>query len=179
MPLDRAAPMRRGTVALMLVAAAAANGQVPADEVRNWFDDPFLRLTAEVADCPTPAGPFVTRQENLASSHHRAEKGTTAWLAGEADRPKAFAYDQDIAQALAAAFRDKNRFPGSSLWATVQGRVVFVEGCMRSEAEVPEVEALVRSLPHVQQAVAIVRTQPGAPVPYRVMPPQRTGPGGK
>ena len=154
-------------VALAVGAIAPAPAQ---EEVRNWFDDPYLRLTAEVPDCPTPAGPFVTRQESLAQSHSRLEKGTTAWLAGEAERPKAFAYDKDIAAALAAAFAEQQRFRVSSLWATVQGRVVYIEGCVSAESEVPALEALARSLPNVQQAVAIVRTRPDAPVPYKVMP---------
>jgi hypothetical protein len=149
------------------------NGCVPtwAQEVlRNWFNDPFVRLTADDASCPTPAGPYVNEKERLAQSHRRAEKGTTAWLAGEADRPKAYAYDADIATALTEQFRGK-RFPGSSVWATVQGRVVYLEGCVAKEAEVSELDQVARGVQFVQQVVVIVRSNSRPQVPYRVMPP--------
>ncbi len=64
------------------------------------------------------------------------------------------------------------RFAGSSLWATVQGRVVYVEGCVTAESQVRDLEAWARSIPNVQQAIAIVRSNPAARVPYRVMPTQ-------
>jgi hypothetical protein len=155
---------------LLLLLLATSNACRADDLLQNWFNDPFLRLTAQDPDCPVPAGPFVAEKERLAQSHRRAEKGTTAWLAGEAERPKAYAYDLDIAAALKEAFRDGARFSGSSLWATVQGRVVYVEGCLSTEAEVRDLEAAVRAIAFVNQAVAIVRTDRRAPVPYRVMP---------
>ncbi len=151
----------------LLTAAAVAR----AEELHNWFDDPFMQLTAQASACPTPAGPFVNQQDRLLQSHRRAEKGTTAWLAGEAERPKAYAYDAEIASSVLAAFKeDSARFAGSSLWATVQGRVVYIEGCVANESEATALEDLIRSLPNVQQAIVIVRTGAASRVPYRVMP---------
>lgn len=163
--------MRAACVASALGGLLACASAGAADELRNWFDDPFLQLVAEDPRCPPPAGPFVTEQERRLQSHRRAEKGTTAWLAGEADRPRAYAYDADIAAALAQAFHSDARFAGSALWATVQGRVVFIEGCLSGRTGAAQLEAKVRALPHVQQAIAIVRTDARAKPPYRVMPP--------
>jgi hypothetical protein len=182
----RARPPRTARAALAALLALAALAALPwpstavadaGETLGNWFGDPFVQLTGPAADCPTPAGPFVTEKERLLQSHHRAEKGTTAWLAGEAARPGAYAYDRDIAQALVAAFRAPGRFAGSALWATVQGRVVFIEGCVRRPSEAADIEALAGTLPFVQRAVAIVRAGPAAAVPYRVLPgPVRASP---
>lgn len=168
-------------IGLSVVLAGAACPAAPAagdgGELRNWFDDPFFQLIDQAGNCPQPAGPYVTRQEHLAQSHHRAEKGTTAWLSGESDRPQAYAYDEDIAAALKQAFgageAGRRVLPArSSLWATVQGRVVYIEGCASREADTQAIEAMVRAVPHVQQAIAILRVDPLMPPPYRVMPMQ-------
>jgi len=156
------------SVAILLLLASPH--ALAGEELRNWFNDPFVQLVAHDPTCPVPAGPFVTERERLAQSHRRAEKGTSAWLAGKAERSKAYAYDPDIAAALKAAVQTNVRFKAGALWATVQGRVVYLEGCLASESEVRELEATVRALPYVQQAIALVRTDPKTEVPYRVMP---------
>ena len=159
--------------------AMQAGAARAAEELRNWFDDPFFAITSAIRDCPLPAGPFITDAERRVQAHHRAERGTTCWLAKACDRPNAYAYDRDIAAAIAAAVRERRPFPDTSLWVTVQGRVVYVEGCARSPATVAEVEAFVRTLPNVQQAIANLRIDPTAPAPYKLRhaaarPPART-----
>jgi BON domain len=157
------------TRALLLALGTAMWMPVEAgEEWQNWFNDPFFRVSADIADCPLPAGPFTTESDKRIQAHHRAEKGTTCWLAKECDRPNAYAYDQDIATALQAAVRERNPFAGTSLWVTVQGRVVYIEGCAQRESQTAEIEAFARALPHVQQAIAIVRTEPSSRAPYRV-----------
>jgi hypothetical protein len=161
----------RSACRLALLAAVLAAPPLRADDLRNWFDDPFVALSQALPGCPLPAGPFVNARERLAQTHRRAEKGTTCWLAGECERPNAFAYDRDIAAALSALARAQPQaFAGTTLWATVQGRVVYIEGCASDAQAPPRIEALVRSLPHVQQALAIVRTDAKAAPPYRVRP---------
>lgn len=156
----------------LLAAACAASPQArAADTLHNWFDDPFVPLSRALPGCPLPAGPFVSERERQAQAHRRAEKGTTCWLAGECERHNAFAYDRDIAAALQSLARAQPQaFAGTTLWATVQGRVVYLEGCAVDARAPHRIEALVRALPHVQQALAIVRTDPRAPPPYRVRP---------
>ena len=150
-------------------AASVVLTQAQAGEVlRNWFDDPFFQITAAVPDCPLPAGPFLTESDMHAQSHHRAEKGTSCWLEGTCDRPSAYAYDRDIASAFHAALEAGKTFANSSIWVTVQGRTVYVEGCTTDGSVVAEVEAFARSLPYVQQVVPIIRVGPKAVAPYRV-----------
>ena len=135
---------------------------------RNAFGDPFFQISSAIADCPLPAGPFVTEAERRVQAHHRAERGTTCWLSGECDRPNDYAYDADIAAAFLAAMAGGQPFPDTTLWVTVQGRMVVVEGCAASESVVPQIEAFAARLPHVRRAIAIVRTDPAAPPPYKL-----------
>ncbi len=156
---------------LVLLAAAlvvGASGAL-AQALRNAFDDPFFPLSAGVPECPEPAGPRMTDTERLAQSHRRAEKGTTCWLAGEAgcERASAYAYDREIAEAIRREFGADGRFADTTLWVTVQGRVVYVEGCVAREAQAGELEQRIRALPHVQQALAIVMLDPHGVPPYR------------
>jgi hypothetical protein len=138
-----------------------------AEEPRNWFDDPFFQISSAVADCPEPAGPRVSAAERQEQSHRRAEKGTTCWLAKACDRPNAYAYDRDIARGIEEAVRRRAELAHTSLWVTVQGRVVYIEGCVARQSQGAEIEALVRQVPHVQQAIAIVTAHAGAKPPYR------------
>ncbi len=158
---------RAAAVILLAVSASSCQAQASA-ETRNWFGDPFFQITSSVPGCPQPAGPFVTESERRVQAHRRAEKGTTCWLAGECERPNAYAYDQDIASTIRSALQAREPFPNTTLWVTVQGRVVYIEGCATGEAVVAEVEAFARNVTHVQQAMAIVRTDPSARPPYRV-----------
>jgi len=162
---------------LALVLATSANA---AEEVRNWFDDPFFQITAALPDCPLPAGPFTNESDRRVQAHRRAEKGTTCWVAKECDRPNAYVYDRDIAEAIRGALRERHPFATTTLWVTVQGRVVYIEGCAATESVAAELESFVRAVPHVQQAIAIIRTDPAARPPYRVRQgPAISGDGGR
>ena len=164
-------PMRMARIrhgAFALAAAALPCHAQPAEETRNWFGDPFFQISSAIADCPLPAGPFITQAERTVQAHHRAEKGTTCWLAGQCDRPNAHAYDVDIAAAFKAAWPGDADVPASTLWVTVQGRVIYIEGCAANASAAPRLEAFARRLPYVQQAIAIVRGGPGSRVPYKL-----------
>jgi hypothetical protein len=156
----------RNLVALLALAAACPAWA--AEELRNWFDDPFFQISAALPDCPLPAGPFITESDRHIQAHHRAERGTTCWLAKQCDRPNSYAYDADIAAAFQAAARERNPFAQTTLWVTVQGRVVYIEGCVARESQAVELEAFARALPYVQQAIAVVRTEPSARAPYKL-----------
>jgi len=160
----------RTASALVLAVGLAAVAR-SAEDLRNWFDDPFFQISSSLADCPLPAGPFVSETDKRVQAHRRAEKGTTCWLAGKCDRPNAYAYDRDIAEAFGKAVAGSDRLAGTSLWVTVQGRVLYIEGCALQNSSVAAVEALARSLPHVEQAIAIVRTDPTARPPYKLRSP--------
>jgi hypothetical protein len=159
-------------VALVAGLLPLAGLSAAAGELRNWFDDPFFQITGAFPNCPEPAGPRVNEAERQVQSHRRAEKGTTCWLAKECERPNAYAYDRDIAAGILAAVRKRSPFQDTSLWVTVQGRVVYVEGCIAQEAQATEIEAFIRESPHVQQAIAIVTTNPAAGPPYKPLTPR-------
>jgi len=162
--------LRRWALAAAAVLTPALGATQTAPERRNWFDDPFFQIASAIAGCPEPAGPRITEDERRVQSHHRAEKGTTCWLAGQCDRPNFYAYDADIAQAFKAALQAANPFARASLWVTVQGRVVYIEGCVAEPGMEAALEAYARALPGVQQAIAAVFVpNSAARAPYRLL----------
>jgi hypothetical protein len=159
---------------LALATLTVACEALASDDLANWFDDPFFQISAAIPDCPLPAGPFTTESDRRVQAHRRAEKGTTCWLAKECERPNAYAYDQDIAAAFQAAVRDGsdgNPFPNTTLWVTVQGRVLYIEGCAADEAVAGQLEVFAKALPYVQQAIAIIRTDASLRPPYKLRQP--------
>jgi hypothetical protein len=162
-----------GTAVLAGLAGLLMLGPVSADEsLHNWFSDPFFQVSSAIADCPLPAGPFVDERDKRVQAHRRAEKGTTCWLAKECDRPNAYAYDADIAAAFQAAASQHQAFADTTLWVTVQGRVLYIEGCARQAEQAARIEAFARALPHVQQAIAILYTDRSARPPYKLRIPR-------
>ena len=152
---------------IMLLALLACPCQTEAASQRqNWYHDPFFQISDAISDCPKPAGPFVTESERLTNAHHRAERGTSCWLAGKCDRPSSYDYDQDIAKAFKEALSKDYSFKDSTLWVTVQGRVVFIEGCVREKSMSAKLEHFASRLPYVDIAVAHVRSNPTDEPPY-------------
>lgn len=177
------------------VFAQQAPAGTPDSDLKNWFNDPFFQFTAAVSDCPVPLGPFIRAGERAAQAHRRAEKSASCLQAGTCDKPNAYAYDTDIAALLKAALEVKQLYThsplvNSSLWATVQGRIVTIEGCMAGDAYTSfdhnmittQIENVAKAIPNVLQAVVLVRTSGQAggqaggqtrvrlPVPYAVRP---------
>ncbi|WOB08660.1 BON domain-containing protein [Piscinibacter gummiphilus] len=151
--------------------ALCALGAHAAEPLKNWFDDPFFQVSSAIEGCPTPLGPLMTEAERRVQAHSRAERGTTCWLAGQCDRPNDFAYSADIAEGVRAMVAaNAKRFERTSLWVTVQGRVVFIEGCVPDARAGPAIEALAMKVPHVKQAIASVRVGRSGQVPYKPMP---------
>ena len=140
-----------------------------APERQNWFGDPFFQISSALPDCPTPAGPFITEAEKRVQTHHRAERGTSCWQAGQCTRPNSYAYDQDIAQAFRAALQRENEFADTTLWVTVQGRVVYIEGCARDDRIALALEVFARAIPDVQQAMALLYSPESPRPPYKLL----------
>ncbi|MGY4826958.1 BON domain-containing protein [Sphaerotilaceae bacterium SBD11-9] len=157
-------------VAVWLPTAVWPQTQAPPQR-RNWFNDPFFTVSSQVAHCPVPAGPFMTEAERRVQSHGRAERGTTCWLAGQCERPNSYAYDTDIAQAVQSAFTAHHPAPRSSLWVTVQRRVVYLEGCVSDAHDEKRLHDFVMAnTPHVERVIAIVYVkQARARPPYKLL----------
>lgn len=140
-----------------------------AAERRNWFNDPFFQIAAQAPRCPVPLGPDLTAAEQRAEAHYRAERGTSCWLAGRCARSNAYAYDQDIARALQARVGALKPVTGSSLWVTVQRRMVFIEGCVPDRRRVAALQAWAKDVPDVEQVLVNVSTRRNAQAPYRTL----------
>lgn len=126
-----------------MVAAAGA------EERRNWFDDPFEQATSGMRGCPAPDGPLLTESEQRREAHARIERGTSCWLAGKCDAPNAYRSDLAINAAAAARLRAEPRLHDTSLWTITQRRFVFVQGCVRSRAQIGLIFAAVKADPRV------------------------------
>ncbi|ARN22317.1 BON domain-containing protein [Piscinibacter gummiphilus] len=165
-------PLARVLVVILAAGSTSlpCHGEEPPTEQRNWFGDPFFQVSAQGPGCPLPRGPFRTAQQRDVQSHNRAERGTTCWLAGTCSRPNAFHYDQDIALAFRAqAARFPALFKGTALWVTVQGRIVFVEGCVTRAATVAALEDFTWTVPDVGHVIVRVRVGAKGEVPYPVL----------
>ncbi len=156
--------MKALLVALLLLASG---DDAP---LQNRFNDPFEAISSDIAGCPEPRGPRSTAAEARMQAHHRAERGTSCWLKGECSEPNAYRYDAGIAAALRETLRAAAALHPSSLWITVQGRVVYLEGCVAHADQPAALEGLARGLPNVQQALALVRVGPDGDLPYRRLP---------
>jgi hypothetical protein len=156
-------------VAVAMFAGPASHGE----ELRNWFNDPFYQVRGDLKDCPVPRGPFMDEAQKLRETHNRAERGTTCWLSGKCSKPNAYLYDPDIAAAAKARFEAAAGLEGSSLWITVQRRIVWIEGCVPEAVTDQKLEALARDVPDVEQVIVVVARAPGGKIPYQTLEPIR------
>lgn len=156
-----------------LLLSSVARAQDAPEALRNWFEDPFFPVSQALQSCPEPAGPRITQAERRLQMHHRAERGTTCWLSGACSRPTSYAYDGDIARALQRTLPPPQALARSSLWITVQGRVVYIEGCSRQRQPVAALEAVARRTGDVQQVVTNVYAGGRGRPPYRTLSPVR------
>lgn len=150
--------------ALALIAGPAA-----AEDLRNWFGDPYFQVRSAIAACPAPRGPFETEGEMRQETHYRSERGTRCWLEKKCAKPNSYMYDADIATAVRARFASTRKFKDASLWVTAQRRWLWVEGCVRSARERRELEKFVRGIPDVELVIVNVSDRKGAEPPYRTM----------
>jgi hypothetical protein len=150
---------------LFASAVAAEDREAP----RNWFNDPYFQLTGEIASCPEPKGPYITEAEALGQSHHRAERGTRCHLEGRCRHPSSYDYDREIADRIRDAVRDKRLIPRpSTLWVLVQGRRVWIYGCVPADYKRGRLEKAFRGIPDVEVALEEVRVGARGTIPYRM-----------
>jgi hypothetical protein len=151
-------------VALLLFASAVSAGEIEAR--KNWFGDPFFQLSNAIPACPEPLGPLMTEDEALRDSHHRSERGTRCHLEGRCRYPSSYDYDKEIAASIKA--RADAFLPHSStLWVLVQGRRVWIYGCVADGYRRGHLEKALRAIPDVELAMEEVRKGTRGPVPYR------------
>lgn len=155
----------RALLAVLLTCAAAA----PAQERRNWFNDPFEQATHGVPGCPAPEGPLLTEAEQKREAHYRIERGTTCWLAKKCDEPNAYRRDPEINAAAAAAIRADPGLRDSSVWVITQRKFVFVQGCVHDRAQIERIAAAVKADPRVEYVVDELLVGTRGKPPYRTV----------
>jgi hypothetical protein len=138
--------------ALAVCAALAAAAQ-DDNERGNWFDDPFLQVTAAIAACPPQEGPKITRAQMRAQAHYRAERGTSCYLSGRCRLPNAYLYDREIIPRVKKAILADGRFGDTSIWVEGQRRWVWLKGCVARPEQLAELEALVRQIDDVEAVI--------------------------
>lgn len=148
-------------VGLALAAPAAAQ------ELRNWGDDPFVQLSADRAGCPEPRGPRATEAEWRAEAHWRIETGTSCWLAGKCADANAYRYDAALARQLFPTLKATPALAGSSVWAYLQRRILFLQGCVRDAAQARALEHAAQGGPELVMVVPALRIGDDPRVPYR------------
>ena len=123
----------------------------------------FFQFTAVVADCPIPVGPALGR-----SAQDKQSQAEDVAIA------RAFKDAQTVNQLYT-----HSPLVNSSLWATVQGRVVTIEGCVAGDVPLgydhrfirTQIETMVNAVPNVLRTEVRIRTsaqaRAGEAVPYR------------
>jgi hypothetical protein len=124
-----------------------------ADERRNFFNDPFVRVTSALPACPVPAGPLFSDAEAKAEEHARSQRGVSCHLAGRCRLPNAYLYDREIIPRVAQAIHADGRFEHTSIWTFGQRRWVWLQGCVNWQAESAALEQLVRNIDDVEAVI--------------------------
>jgi hypothetical protein len=173
--------MKRTCIAWWLAATLATPALAQSDaagaqtERRNWYNDPFVALSHDVADCPLPLGPWMTKPEMDDDAHYRVERGTTCWLAHRCAKPNSYLYDAPIAEAAKAHFAGSARLNGTSLWITVQRRFIYAEGCAAASFDRAALQHELETLPDVEQVFVRITDDPRRTLPYKTRAqPDRT-----
>jgi len=181
-------PRRLGLAAMAACSLAVAPASsAPNDARTNFFDDPFVRVTRAMNDCPEPEGPLYSEAEARAQSHMRAEKGTTCYYYGRCRLPNAFLYDKDIIERVAHFIERDGRFADSSVWLVGQRRFVYLQGCVPNRAMAAELVREIGLIDDVEMVVDQLQVGVTGEPPYpvaggassarsRAPPPQRQDP---
>jgi osmotically-inducible protein OsmY len=123
------------------------------EERRNYFDDPFLKVTDALAQCPKQEGSRITLSEMRAESHYRAERGTSCYQSGRCRLPNAYLYDKEIIPRVKKVILADGRFTDTSIWVEGQRRWVWLKGCARTSEQSIAIEQVVRSIDDVEAVI--------------------------
>lgn len=166
---------RRRAVAAIVIGtlAAAIHFSAGAEELTNYFNDPFAQITSGMPGCPVPRGPLVTRSEIRIEAHSRAERGTRCYLSGACRLPNSYLYDKDIAARMRQHVLYDGRFSRTSVWVLVQRRWVILQGCVRTKAESAALAVLAREVDDVEGVVDELMIGTRGTPKYQTKPPER------
>ncbi|MFZ6778252.1 BON domain-containing protein [Undibacterium sp. Ji83W] len=146
----------RRQLALMAVLALCANPAMSDEARSNYFNDPFLKITQFISDCPAPEGPLLTEAQARSEAHSRIERGTSCYQSGQCRLPNSYLYDQEIIPRVKRAIEADGRFVETSIWIEGQRRFVTLKGCVQTAGQAKELEKLVRRLDDVEGVVNLL-----------------------
>jgi len=159
--------------AVVALAAGGARAGEPEGVRRNWFDDPFVQVTAGLPACPAPDAPLLTEEQMRREAHYRAERGTSCYQAGRCRLPNAYLYDKEIAPRVVKAITVDGGFVDTSVWIAGQRRWVWLKGCVARAEQKTALEQLVRSIDDVEAVIDQLQVGTAtSPAPYRTAPPR-------
>ncbi len=135
----------------------------------NRGNDPFFQISTAIPDCPEPAGPRVDEAEWMRETHHRIEDGNHCYLEGRCRLANAYRYDKEIVESVQRRLQSLSALhwrESSSLWMTVRGRWLLVQGCVAPGfATGPFMDGL-RQTADVERVVDQVTATPARGLPY-------------
>jgi hypothetical protein len=136
--------------ALALLALATL---APAQQRSNYFDDPFVQVTAAMPGCPVPAPPGMTAEELAQEAHVRSQHGGSCYRSGRCRLPNSYLYDKELIARVALYLQQDGRFDDTSLWILGERRLVTVMGCVRSREQA---QALERAVMLVDDVMGVI-----------------------
>jgi hypothetical protein len=134
-------------------AGVAASGLALAQDRTNPFDDPFLQVSAGLADCPVPEEPMLTATEVRAVEHERVQHGTSRYASGRCRLPNSYLYDKEIIPRVAQFIQRDGRFDDTSIWVLDRRRIVTLMGCVQSREQA---DTLARSVALVDEVMVVM-----------------------
>lgn len=156
--------MKRLAVAVAVAALATAGAQ----ERKNVFDDPFLRVTSAMPGCPVPAPPGYTEEEVRKEAHVRAQHGGSCYRAGRCRLPNSYLYDKEIIPRVAQYIRQDGRFNDTSVWVLGERRIVTLMGCVRTKEQAEQLEKAVLLVDDVMGVVNYLQVGTQGKPKYRL-----------
>ena len=161
------------TATLIFAAASiAVSSAALADnamQLTNWYNDPFFTVSADLAGCPVPRGPLLTKTQMEREAHVRVERGTRCYMEGRCAKMSSYLYDADIADNLRHALAESPVLKGTSLWVSVQRRWVTIQGCANVKSKKTALKAIALRIPDVENDFVDLRFDRKRPAPYPVL----------
>jgi hypothetical protein len=159
--------------ALAAICLAATVLPVHAQDRKNYFDDPFLQVTAALPGCPVPQEPAMTEAQLRAEAHVRSQHGGSCFRAGRCRLPNSYLYDREIIPRVGITIREDGRFGRTSIWVLGERRLVTLMGCVQSKDEADAIERAVGLVDDVMGVVNLLMVGTTDPPRYPVAGPAR------
>ena len=144
-----------------------------AQERKNYFDDPFVQVTAALPGCPEPRPPGMTPEEWVAAAHIRAQHGTSCHLSGRCRLANSYLYDKEIIPRVAQYIRLDSRFDKTSVWVQGERRLVTLMGCVQSREQAVALEQSVMLVDDVMGVINQLMVGTQAQPPYKTAQPAK------